>query len=177
VNDLEILHKNVPSIQDFSLNCVKALPYSMPSNIIPATSITKLRFFFHDFDDKDSYIQLYQYATKKYTNITDINYKGNSPGAYFDEVNIRRDVYLNGILGFLEIIGRNLSEIDLYGLPDNVDPFKVLDSVDSRIKTTKVNTCDGETIFNYLAQSNQCRYVQELNIHDTCIESILPINA
>jgi hypothetical protein len=60
-------------------------------------------------------------------------------------------------------------------LQDSTDPFEALDSVNSRLKQLCLSTCQGGTLFEYLAQSNQSKHLEGLGISNTSIDSIDPI--
>ncbi|KAI8875964.1 hypothetical protein K501DRAFT_309364 [Backusella circina FSU 941] len=167
---LENLHKNIPSIQDFVLEDIAILESSMPFNITPATCITKFKFHLGTFESVEAYARFYQYTTRKYTNITDIDYKDENLLNYDD--NERKYIYLNGLLDFFKLIGPYQSKLLLYGLPDDVDLFRALDVVDSHITKLNFWKCEGETLFQRLSRSNQYKHIGELCIINTRIDSI-----
>jgi hypothetical protein len=79
----------------------------------------------------NTHSQFYQYVTKKYTSITDIDYKDNALNSYRQDES--KSVYLNGLVDFFKLTVPIRNELILPGLPDGVDPFETLDPVDARI--------------------------------------------
>jgi hypothetical protein len=107
---------------------------------------------------------------RKYTNITDLSYS--------DETLKRRDesdrkyIYLNGVLDFFKVIDWSKNTLTLYGVPDNVDVFEALDSVDAQVKGVSFSMCISGAIIKYISQSNQSKYIEKLDILNTSIDSI-----
>jgi hypothetical protein len=169
LDNLEEMRTNMPSIQDFVLEEFDLLAGNMPSDIVPATSITRLDVCVGDIDHVETHTQLYQYMAKKYINIVDIEYKDEGLIQY--DPNERKQIYLNGLFDFLRLIGPHKSELALSALPDDIDAFEVLDSVDSKIKALRLSVCDGETLFQSLLKSRQSKYIEKVDIVDTRIDS------
>jgi hypothetical protein len=78
-----------------------------------------------------------------------------------------RRVYLNGILGFYRIMKPYDRELEIYLVPDDVDIFEVLDEMDWQLEVLRISLCQGGTLFQYLAQSNQSKTIQKLKLKDT----------
>ncbi|KAI8880289.1 hypothetical protein K501DRAFT_275706 [Backusella circina FSU 941] len=172
LENLEEIHKNVPSIQDLTLKWLKIRAGDMPSNIIPATSMVKLNFSYNNsghLKDEVTHTQLYQYMFKKYANIMDIEYDDKWLSVFSSYV--RKEIFLNGILDFYKLILPLKTEFTLFALPDDVDPFETADTMGSQIKQFHIWMCQGGTLFRYLSQSNQVKYIEKLDILDTNIDS------
>jgi hypothetical protein len=169
IDDLELLHKNVPSIQELTLEPLY-LNGSMPSEVVPASSITKLKFRGSDPEDVKTLCMIYKYMTKKYTNATEVDINDVELDDY--EPSERKYFYLNGYLDFLKLIGPIKDELSLEYVPNGVNPFEALDAVDSRIQCLDLYGRENETILEDLSRSNQSKYVQTLILTDTNIDSI-----
>jgi hypothetical protein len=134
VLDLEKIHKNVPSIRNFALIDASILASSMPSDIVPATFITNLKFKYPHYADAETCLQTYQYLTKKYNNLINIEY---CDAAFRDVAHQRfdpsqqRHIYFNGVLDFLKMVGSKQRKLFLNDLPDDVDIFQALDVGDA----------------------------------------------
>jgi hypothetical protein len=63
--DLEYIHNNIPSIEDLWLDCITVEAGDIPSKIIPATLVTKLKFYYSNTGNREAHTQVYQYITKK----------------------------------------------------------------------------------------------------------------
>jgi hypothetical protein len=178
---LEEMHRNIPSIQDLSLDEMAVLKGNRPLDIIPATCMTRLKFStvsIYDYRNntlegtisKETHGQFYQYIVKKYINITDIDYKDDALNSYQqDEI---KHIYLNGLLDFFKLTVPIRNELTLSGLPDDVDPFEPLDSVDARINHLALVECSHESSIQYLYHSKQPDYIQDLHLLDTVLDSI-----
>jgi hypothetical protein len=59
----------------------------------------------------------------------------------------------------------NKLEIEL--VPDDVDIFEVLDEMDWKLEELLISLCQGRTLFQYLAQSNQSKTIRKLTLDDT----------
>jgi hypothetical protein len=169
IDDLELLHKNVPSIQELNLDPLY-LKGSMPSEVIPASSITKLKFYGSDPEDVNTLCLIYQYMAKKYTNVTEVDFHDVGLDDY--EPSERKYFYLNGYLDFLKLIGPIKDELSLEYVPNGVNPFEVLDAVDSKIQYLDLYGRESETILQDLSRSNQSKYVQALILIDAKLDSI-----
>ncbi|KAI8880286.1 hypothetical protein K501DRAFT_275703 [Backusella circina FSU 941] len=107
---------------------------------------------------------------KRYINITDLEYKDRSLHAC--NLTDRKQIYLNGVLDFFKAVGPKQNRLTIYDLPDGVDPFETLDAVDSQIKAFHFSACGDETLFQYLSQYNQSKYIEELTFEYTRIDTI-----
>jgi hypothetical protein len=180
VLDLEMIHDNLSSIQNFALIDVSILASSMPSNITPATFIKNLKFKYPRYSDTETCVQTYRYMTKKYTNLSNIEYCDK---VFRDDArNIfnpsqQKHIYLNGALDFLKMVGSKQSKLFLSHLPSDVDVFEAVDAGDSKLKTLFLIKCESKTTFQYLAQSKQSKYIEDLTIIDTRIDSTIPFES
>jgi hypothetical protein len=159
---LEELHRNIPSIEDFALDNLRVMGGSMPSNIVPATCIAKFKLGIEATRGSKLHKEFYQYMTEKYINITDIEYI--DAALSFHSADKRKSIYLDGILDFYKLIGPNIDELNLERVPDGVDPFEALDAVGSKIKKFDLDIREGGTIYDYLCQSNQSKYIEHLGL-------------
>ncbi|KAI8879755.1 hypothetical protein K501DRAFT_302990 [Backusella circina FSU 941] len=169
--DLDNIHKNIPSIQDLTLDSVTILTAAgLPMDIVPATSITKFKFYYGSLKNAEMHALFYRYMAEKYTSITDIDCEDMRLLNY--DSNERKHIYSNGILDFIKLIGPNQEKFTFNGLPDGVNPFEALDTVDCQIKYFKFRMCEGKTLLQYLHQSNQWKYIKNLDLINTAIDSI-----
>jgi hypothetical protein len=99
IHEIEYIHCNIPSIQDFSLIHGIHLDGSMSYNVLPATCITNFEFKAMRHADVETCAQMYRYMIKKYTNINKMeHYDG---GLRYYNTGQRRYVYFNWILSIL----------------------------------------------------------------------------
>ncbi|KAI8879783.1 hypothetical protein K501DRAFT_276228 [Backusella circina FSU 941] len=126
--------------------------------------------FFKVVGPKISLSVLEMYKTQKYTRISDIGNEDEEMQYY--DLSDRKQIYLNGILDFLKFIGSIQIKTTLYGFTNDVDLFETLDEVDSQIKKVFLSMCDGEIVLNYLSQSDQPKYLEEVRVLDRSIDSI-----
>jgi hypothetical protein len=108
--------------------------------------------------------------TKKYTSVTEIDFHELELDRY--KPSEIKYIYLNGYLDLLKLIGPTRHELTLRHVPEDVDPFEVLDAVDSKLKQIRLYRCESEAILQDLFRSNQSNYVQVLVLTDTNIDSI-----
>jgi hypothetical protein len=145
-------------------------PGNMPVDIVPATGIKKLKFYVKYVADSRDHTRIYQYATQKYSNITDIEYDDLTLcEGYAGDKN---KLYLHGLLDFYMLIGPCKSDFTLRCLPDGIDICKALDTVGSQVKKLEFCHCKGGTIFQDLSQSDQYNHVEELHFWDTGLDLI-----
>ncbi|KAI8879785.1 hypothetical protein K501DRAFT_287204 [Backusella circina FSU 941] len=142
----------------------------MPFDIIPAIAITKLDLRISKFGDAAAHSQLYQYMVKKYTNLIDIEYQDDGLEHY--DINDRKQIYSDGILDFLKLIGPKKNKLHLNDLLDSVDVFEALDEVDAKIKELHFRMCHGSATFEHLCRSNLIHHIETLRIVNTRLDSI-----
>ncbi|KAI8890341.1 hypothetical protein K501DRAFT_266253 [Backusella circina FSU 941] len=170
INNLENIHESLLALQEFNLIYVFINASNMPSDIIPATSITSSEIRIVQVDDIDTHIQFYQYMLKKYTKTTVVDYYDSQITGYsFIDA---KQVYLNGILDFYKLTTSKKKELNLHGFPDGVNIFEVLDVADCRLEKVTASQYENGAIYQYLAQSNQSKYVQKLRLSNTDIGSL-----
>jgi hypothetical protein len=173
IHEIEDIHRNIPSIQDLSLNSGTHLAGSMPSNVLPATCITNFEFTPKKHANAETCAQMYQYMAKKYTNINKTEYC--DAGLEYYDASQRRYVYFNGILDFLKRIGPAQNRLVLHALQDDVNAFEALDAGDSQIEELFLSDCESESMLEYLGMSKQSESIKILDIMDTRIKNIQPI--
>jgi hypothetical protein len=102
IQDCEVLHNNLPSLESFNLKDVNLKAGPLPRNISPATSLNTLCYTFNDVQNNADYPNWYLYMTKKYPNLKSLvadDY--NLPNAGSEEVTI---IYRDGILPLYKIV-------------------------------------------------------------------------
>jgi hypothetical protein len=169
LDDLENLHENIPSIQNFNIKGFTLISSDVPSSIAPALSISKLKFNCGRRGGAILHARFYQYAAIKYANATDIDYEYKM--SQYRNANDVKHVYLNGFLDFLKLIAPHKRELYFHRLPNDINPFEVLDAVHAHIKSFYFRECESGTLFNYLLQSNQPNYIEQLDFQDTIVDS------
>jgi hypothetical protein len=171
ITDLEKIHKNIPTIQEFKLCHANILPSRSPPDIVPALSLTAFEISI-DHSDLDTDCQHYQYMNRKYPNITKIKHYNRQLVHYTSDQ--RRHVHLNGLLDFYKrIINTNTGKLTICGMPNDIDIFEIYDASNYRLEKLKVYSCpEEEPLFQHLSQSYQSNYVKRLVLHDTVIGSL-----
>lgn len=175
--NLEKIHSNVPSIQELYLISIKlnARRRNPPLDISPAPCVKIFSFRGGKFQNRTLHARFYQYMAKKYTNSTTTEYADRQLSEYGFRTDQSTQLYLNGVIDFFKLIGPRKSYLNIYGLPDHVDPFEALDSVGSRIKKMYLDKCQVGTIFQHLSQSDQANHLQELNVYSKTVGVIHPL--
>jgi hypothetical protein len=129
----------------------------MPSDILPATAITKFIFRTQRVANPEVHSQFYQYLTKKYINMNDTEFQDHILS--YSEIDEIKQIYLNGILGFYKLAGPSIRDLTVDGLPGNIDPFEALDEAGSNITKVRFRSCEDDDILRYISQSNQFKSV------------------
>jgi hypothetical protein len=165
-SDIDALHKNIPSIQDFLLVADEIVSNQETSDIVPITSLKTFALNASRFTYLETHVRFYQYMTKKYANVPDIKFIDT--GLHFYDASERSYVYSHAILDFIKLPGVIKSGMfSLYDFPDGFNSFKVLDGLGARISDLHINKCERKTLFQYLSQSNQLQYIQKLKFEST----------
>jgi hypothetical protein len=81
-------------------------------------------------------------------------------------------MYENGFLPFLQLIGPSTDHHILHKVPDGIDVFEALDNSDAKTKAFTFYDCQEETLFDFLAESNQARYVERMELVKTEIGTL-----
>ncbi|KAI8875965.1 hypothetical protein K501DRAFT_279867 [Backusella circina FSU 941] len=103
IQALEQIHKNISPIQDFALKYIHVTESNIPSDIIHATSITKIELHLGMLESVETHAQFYQYLTLKYINITDTKYADQDLLHY--DVSERQYIYLNEMADSFKVNG------------------------------------------------------------------------
>jgi hypothetical protein len=103
---------------------------------------------------------------KKYINATNIKYSDIAIG-YLDDSSATQ-VYCNGLVDFYKLVTHlNTKESTFQGVPADINLFKVLDGLDCKLEKLNVFSCSSESFSQSLAQSNQSKHIQIMELHDT----------
>jgi hypothetical protein len=76
-------------------------------------------------------------------------------------------VYENGLLQFLKLVGPTQDKLRFDRVPNTIDIFQPLDDAGSRIKKFTFSYCDSSTIQYWLLKSDQAKHVQEIRLKNT----------
>jgi hypothetical protein len=169
VLDLEVLHENLPTIKSLELKDVLPSASKIPENIIPAT-ITKLHYDSIEYNNEDALPTWYNYMGKKYTNVTQFEYKDDA--LRYIDLDTAEQMYENGFLPFLQLIGRSTDHHIFHKVPDGIDVFEALDNGGAKTTQFTFYDCQEETLFDFLAESNQARYVERMQLNRTEIGTL-----
>jgi hypothetical protein len=169
VLNLEKLHTNLPTIKSLTLHNVRPCVSAIPENITPAT-LTKLIYRSDEYEDEDALPIWYQYMSRKYTNITQFIHLDYSLESI--SIDMAQQMYENGFLQFLQLIGPYTAHQVLYRVPNGINVFEALDNRNSKTKAFTFYGCQGGILFGFLAQSNQARYVEEIKLYKTEIGTL-----
>jgi hypothetical protein len=168
VANMEMIHHRLPSVKKLGLLDIYTLSSKTPLDIIPTTSIKEISVSFYETNEYQSLCQWYQYMTDKYTNVT----KWDLPRTYvwyaIEDEQIEQ-VYENGFLEFLKLVGPKQEELTFDRVPDTINVFQLLDDSGSRIKKFTFTHCDSFTIQYELLESGQAKHVQEIHLEDTAL--------
>jgi hypothetical protein len=163
IADIELVHKNIPSIQDLRLDILEIQDSEMPPAIIPTTQLATMCFEIGVIDDLEIHMKWYRYVAQKYTSVTTWDHHDRG----FMEEEDSQFIYENGYLEFLELIAPTQTKLALDNIPENINVFEVLDSRDCRIIDFSLQHCPGETPLQNLAQSKMSKYIEKLTVCET----------
>ncbi|KAI8889396.1 hypothetical protein K501DRAFT_329187 [Backusella circina FSU 941] len=169
IEDCEILHSNLPSVEEFHLKYINLVVGPLPNNITPATSLTSYYLLFEEVADIIEYPNWYIYMAKKYTNLTSLVCIDHV--LRYAEIPQTTIIYRDGLLPLYKNIGKRLHYFDAKNVPEGVDVFNQLDSFGCQIGLCCLEHNDIRPIFTQLAQSNQAKYVKQLDFDFTSITS------
>jgi hypothetical protein len=167
---LENIHKDIPSIQDFTLKYTRIEPGTLPLDTVPAAAISKFTFSRCLYENSETHTAFYRYITRKYINATDIDFEDEMLRNYAPD--LVKQIYLNGVLDFFRSSTRNKAKLAFTSLPRDIDPFEPLDTADTKVQKLDILFCQNDTIFHNLSQSNQYKHVEELTFHNSNVDSI-----
>jgi hypothetical protein len=166
VANMEMIHHHLPSVKKLGLRNIYTLNSKTPLDIIPTTSINEISVSFYETDGYQSLCQWYQYMTDKYTNVTTWDLPCTYTW-YGIEVEQIKQVYENGFLQFLKLVGPTQDKLRFDNVPNTIDIFQPLDDAGSRIKKFTFSDCDSSTIQYGLLESDQAKHVQEIRLKNT----------
>ncbi|KAI8890356.1 hypothetical protein K501DRAFT_266267 [Backusella circina FSU 941] len=168
INNLESIHKNIPTVETFRLIDVSIRPGKAPSHVTSASSISTLEIDICRAVDRELHSRFYQYICKKYPNITNIEYNDQQLKSYTpDDLSY---VYLNGIYDFYKyIIIPNKKKLKIKDIPNDFNLFELADHLNCQFEELHFIQYKGEALFGYLAQSHQSKHIQKLILNDTVI--------
>jgi hypothetical protein len=169
IQDCEILHSNLPTVEVFELDFVHLDPDEIPENITSATSVTEFYISFKQVTNEAQLPNWYIYMAKKYTNLTRL--------VCCDHViqdislDLTTIIYRDGTIPLYKNIGKHLYSFDAKNVPTDVQVFKQMDDIGCRFSRCRLEENNTRSIFTQLAQSNQAKYIDELEIVQTIIAS------
>jgi hypothetical protein len=166
VANMEMIHHRLPSVKKLGLRDTYALNSKTPLDIIPTTSINEISVSFYETDDYQSLCQWYQYMTDKYTNVTTWDLPSTDVWYDIEDEQIEQ-VYENGLLQFLKLVGPTVDELTFDSVPTTINIFQPLDDAESRIKKFTFAYCDSFTVQYELPESDQAKHVQEILLEET----------
>jgi hypothetical protein len=169
IEQLEVLHQNVPSIQNFTLEYVDILESRSPCGITPVDSMTSFDIHVSMVTNLETHIQWFKYMKRKYTNLTSTRYMDESLDLY--DWNTMSRFFSEEILGFLQLIGPTSTAVHVTSLPRDINVFKTLDEAKSRARVLVFTKCESQTLLEDLSRSNQSRYVKRLCFFKTIVNS------
>jgi hypothetical protein len=169
IQDCEILHSNLPTLEVFELIFVHLDPGELPANITPATSVTEFSISFEQVTNETQLPNWYIYMTKKYTNLTRL---GCSDFVMEDiDLDLTTVIYRDGIIPLYKNIGKHLHFFNAKNVPTEVQLFKQMDDIGCRFSRCRLEENNTRRIFTQLAQSNLAKYIVNLEIERTIIDS------
>jgi hypothetical protein len=107
--------------------------------------------------------------TKKYINTRQCNIIDYATENY--SFNDKKHIFESASLDFLKLIASNTPNLILTCVPDGINVFTALDSINYQWDRIYTCTCGGGLLFQDLVQSNQCKYLKKLHQIETLIDS------
>jgi hypothetical protein len=160
IADIELVHKNIPSIQDLRLDILEIQDSEMPPAIIPTTQLATMCFEIGVIDDLEIHMKWYRYMTQKYASVTTWNYEDHCLSLESDKY----FKYENGYLEFLALTASTQSAPSFDDLPDYINIFKMLDSRDCRLPYISLSNHHRQPAFGNLVHSKMAQYIKRLRI-------------
>ncbi|KAI8890296.1 hypothetical protein K501DRAFT_328656 [Backusella circina FSU 941] len=140
INNLENIHDNLPTLQEFNLIYIRITTSKIPANITPVTSITSLKIIIDRAEDIEAHIQFYQYLTKKYAKTTVVGYLDLQLDSHlFTDA---KRVYLSGILGFFRRMRPRKKALEMENVPDDLKVFEMCDSIKYQFEELNARYCE-----------------------------------
>jgi hypothetical protein len=172
IDECEILHTNLPSVKNFSLDVVYLVESAIPHHIQPAVTITSLtwRVRVMSFQDIDTHLDWCMYMSRKYTTLTYFDFFDLECTDYGpDYIN---QLFRYGIFFILQANARYLQFLRVNCMPYGVNVFKALDDFGCKIQHLHIDPSENIPIFRDLAQSNQSNHIQKLSLENINIYPI-----
>jgi hypothetical protein len=172
--DCEMIHDNVPSIRHLSLEDIEIQDELLPAEIIPATSVRKLNFYWdtcshHEDDDyTDIHVRWYKYLSKKYTDLTEFDYD-DAIIADQEIIDPNKEIYQEGLIPLYKNMGIRLKHLSVISAPGDIGLFDKLDSFGCQIQRIHFEYNYNNPLFSQLAESTQSNYVGEATLYETNI--------
>jgi hypothetical protein len=169
IKDLEELHNNLPTVQEFVVEYLHVLASAIPENIVPLAQIQSFQMHVKNVDNVETHIALYKYIAKKYIHA--------AKSSVFNSIlsrlpfNDQKNVYENGVVDYWKCIGQKKTELNIFEVPDGINIFKAFDNIDSPFEEFNIFSCGNDLFFDHLAQSNQAKYLKRLHLESTVIKS------
>jgi hypothetical protein len=160
VADMELIHNNIQSIEDFELNIVAIQDSEMLPVIIPTTQLATMSFEIKFIYDLEIHMKWYRYMTQNYASVTEWDYDDLCLGLEKDEY----FKYENGHLEFLALTASTQFAPSLDDLPDYINIFKMLDSRDCRLPYISLSNHHKQPAFGNLVYSKMAQYIKRLCI-------------
>jgi hypothetical protein len=169
IDDLDDLHNNLPSVQEFEVVSVTILPGKILDNVVPIPAIEAFTININKVKNIEIHIELYKYMAKKYINARECNIVDYGTKNY--SFNDRKHIFESAGLDYLKLITSKSPILTLTCVPDGINVFTALDSINYQWDSLYAISCGGGLLFQDLVQSNQCKYLKTLLLTETLIDS------
>ncbi|KAI8881455.1 hypothetical protein K501DRAFT_274615 [Backusella circina FSU 941] len=163
IDDLEVLHMNLPRLQTMIFRYCELNRSRLPTDIQPAPSVMALRMNFSEIFEKATRKTLLQYIGKKYTNLAELTISEDFYHFKREEVDM---LYTDGWIPLFQSLGAHLKtlRIDPQGVPSNL--FALLDDAGCRIENIQIDEASLRTTLASFKKSRQSKYIQSLVLMD-----------
>ncbi|KAI8885821.1 hypothetical protein K501DRAFT_284102 [Backusella circina FSU 941] len=164
-NDLERLHKEIPSLVEVSLSQVTLVQSEMPVDITSMPLVKKIKLNFKCTRTSSyittAYLQYFEYISKKYTHLEKLIL--NSKGYTEFKIADRHRLFDLGWIPFLRSMPL-LDSIEQIDVPAGVNIFKKLDHLEYKVKGLSIYASAHQRNFTLdeFTHSDQAKYMREL---------------
>jgi hypothetical protein len=161
MDDCEMIHTNIPSLECLRFAKVDLLPCLLPKNMKPATMIRRLEMM-PDFSRTQAIHPAWlKYICRKYTNLKHLKYTLCTFYQYLELA----DAYQLQMPLLLLNCGAQLTSLSLNCTLDlDLKVIKSLDEYGCRINELEMDIAKSAYVFDALTRTNQSKYVKALTL-------------
>jgi hypothetical protein len=162
LNDMEILHNNVPTITTLTIDWFELLPSTLPLDIQP-TIVTKLYIEGRGHDeDMEKQVMWLNYIQRKYPAIKEFYFwcRGNEG---HDETQLL-SFYEDGVLPIMKSLGSQVVSMPSLCIPLGLNVFKRMDEYGCKLRECRYVNFNSADILDEMARSAQAKHIHKMHV-------------